>query len=206
VVGEITGISGSTLVDVRFSRPRASFLVALALQRAVLQCEVPESDWTAVLITRPQSGRSKAESNGLRIAGSGADRRSNAQELVEFSARLSTWADHDAVPLFERSSRTLASGRLSGVDQSLESDLLDGHTALIWEGASLSSLLDEPLLDSDPGELLELARKHRIDSRAIAVATWVWGTFDRLVELVNPDGTPAKPTAASGGDSEDGDE
>jgi len=193
VMGEVAGVHGNQVLDIRFTRPRASFQLALALRVAALQAAEPLGgrDWMGILICREGSGRTDQWSVGLRVRDTGRARIDNAQRLMRAAAVVHSWVQRDAVPLFERTSRELALGRDSDVTYKFKSDLADAHTSFIWGASTTDSLFVDPLLGSDPPEIREYAHRKQITSRAIAAARWLWDAYGETIEEIAEPGSPS---------------
>ncbi len=170
---------GPMVVDLRFARPRPSLELAMALQVAVLQLQEPKVTWSGVVIPRGKTDSAKPAPVCLRVRGTGATRQQHARRLVGLALQLLAWARRDAVPFFDRTSADLAAQSISAMYQSLESDLLNRHVALLWADVSVEALLADPVVATDP--LLDVRLG---ESRAEAVARWVWSTFEATVEHV----------------------
>lgn len=190
--GEITGVSGHRLVVVRFTKVRDSQYLAAALRLALLQIEQPKVPWEAVLVFRPDTAKA-AKSVGLRLAG-GADRTASAEEFVRLATEMLSWLQRDAVPLFEKESRLIADGKWGRALGGLSGDYRDKHEQLLWGDPTYESLRNDPVLEGDPEALHDLASDDGM-SRAVAVATWVWGAFARLVEQIDVQGNPVAAAA-----------
>jgi exonuclease V gamma subunit len=193
VRGVVVRTGGYGLADMRFARPRPSYRLALALRMAAAQRQDPDADWSAVLLTRADYG-AKPKPLGMRVRGTGAVRQANAERLLGMAVELLEWATRDAVPLFDRASKALADDRINDVFQMLTSDVRDRFVAVLWPEVSGEALLRDPLLDTDPAFLGPFTHH----SRAAAVATWMWGTFDDTVELVDEHGRPVAGAADDG--------
>ena len=194
VSGAITGVSGKRLVVVRFSKPRESQQLAAALRLALLQIEQPNEDWEAVLIHRP-GDKKQASAVGLRIAGSGDERTKNAAALIALSVELFAWAQRDAVPLFEKESPALSAGRFGAALSGLQGDYADAHEQILWGDITDEYLRHDPVLDSDPDAVREIARNAPGTSRPVAAAMWVWGSFEQFVERITGDAAAGGPGA-----------
>jgi exodeoxyribonuclease V gamma subunit len=171
---------GPLVVDLRFARPRPSLELAMAVQVAVLQLQEPGVRWSGVVISRAKNEGAKLAPVGLRVQGTGAARQQHARHLVGVALQLLAWARRDAVPFFDRASADLAEGSISAMYQSLESDVKNRHVSLLWPDVSVESLLADPVLVTDPLDDVRLG-----ESRAEAVARWVWGTFEATVERID---------------------
>jgi exodeoxyribonuclease V gamma subunit len=198
VVGEIGGLSGTRLVSVRYTRVRESQYLSSALRLALLQIEQPDTDWTAVMIFRPDDRKKDARAVGLRFVGSGEERRRGAVEFVTFALTFYAWLQREAVPFFEYASAPLADRKWALANAALTRDQNNAHSSMLWPDVTLDWLRSEPLLDDDPAEVHEAAKQMGTSSRAEAVAAWVWGTFHRLLQQVDHAGAVVKPAAAPG--------
>ena len=196
VRGVVARPGGFGVADMRFARPRPSYRLALALRMAAAQRQRPEGDWSAVLLTRA-AYNAKPVPLGMRLRGTGSVRQANAERLLGMAVQLLEWANRDAVPLFDRASEQLALDRVNDMFQKLTSDVRDRFVSVLWPEVSGEALLRDPLLDTDPAFLSPFAHL----SRATAVATWVWSTFDATVELVDEHGQPVAG-AVDGGEPE----
>lgn len=185
--GKVRGIvdraGGACIVDLRFARPKPSMRLAMALQIAVLQLQQPDTTWSGIVIPRGADESAKPSGYGLRIRGVRGARREHAEQLVGMALQLLVWARRDAVPFFDRASADLAAGSISAMYGSLESDVMNRHVALLWPEVSVEGLLADPVLESDPPRDLRLG-----ESRAQAVARWVWDTMAATVERFGVDG------------------
>lgn len=194
--------SGPTVVRVNFTKERPSFRLAAAVQLAALQRQEPDTDWSAVVISRGAYG--KVATSGLRLRGEGNLRLECANQLLTMSVQLLAWAQCDAVPFFDRTSAALAVRAYGGVPGAIDSDLLDRHCSLLWPELSLESLLTDPVLATDPHVLQPGDDAGVTRSRALAVAGWVWATYDAAIEAIDAEGAVVStPLADSeGGDAE----
>lgn len=199
LTGVVQGTIDTTLVETRYTRPRASQKLGLALRLAALQVQQPGIDWTAVLVTRGPESKKPATGLGMRIRGAGQERVERANAFLVRGIQLLHWALRDAVPLFERTSESLAAGRWGEADSRLESDLQDDATRFLWGDISVDRLRDAPPCDTDPSSVAPSA----LGGRGVAVAQWVWGLLHDTVEDVNKDGNAVDAESDSeGGDDE----
>jgi exodeoxyribonuclease V gamma subunit len=174
---------GPLVVDLRFARPRPSHALAMAVNVALLQLQQPNVRWQGVVIARGKNATTAASASGLRLRGTGAARQQHARRLLAMAVQLLAWARRDAVPFFDRTSAALAEGSVGAMYPALDSDLLNRHTALLWADVSVEALLVDPVLVTDPLDDVRLG-----ESRAEAIARWVWSTFEAAVERVDPAG------------------
>ncbi len=198
--GEVTGIDAARLVRVFYTRPQATQPLAAAVELAAAQRQEPLVEWSAVIITRHQTG-TRADGVGLRLRGTGEMRLAHAEALLTLAAELRAWASRDAVPLFRETSPLLATGDWAAAEAALAKDLLDAHTAKLWDGTSLESLSRDPVRLTDPAPV----RAFSGESRAVATALWVWGTFRRAVEMFDARGEFVAQTGATADDDADAD-
>ena len=165
---------------------------------AALQVQHPDTDWSAVLVTRKASDDDRTTpAIGLRFRGAGAERAETARAFLVRGLQVLEWALRDAVPLFERASEAMAGANWGTADARLENDLKDDAVGFLWADTSVDDLRDAPLCSGDPPGL-------GADSgvgRGVAVADWVWGLLHNSVECVGPDGA-----VLEAGDDEDGGE
>ena len=202
LTGAVAGTDGARLVNIRFARPKPSHLLALAMQLAAVQRQQPDTDWSGVLISRGSSERSKPTANGLRIRGSGAEQLANAERMLTLGADLFAWSRRDAVPLFDETSPLLVVGDLAGAYKAFDDDRKNAQVNLLWADASLDSLLLDSIVATDPPWLSEFADPDHPDSRAVAVARWVWQTFDDTTEETDASGQPVQGDEGdAGGDA-----
>ena len=198
LMGKVVGVSGTRVADTRYARPRASQRLGLALRLAALQVQHPETDWSAVLVTRKASDSDRATpAIGLRFRGVGAERSDTARAFLVRGLQVFEWALRDAVPLFERASEAMAGANWGSADTHLENDLKDDAVGFLWADTSVDDLRDAPLCAGDPPGL-------GADSgagRGVAVAEWVWGLLHESVEYVDHNGV-----ALGASDDEDGGE
>jgi hypothetical protein len=180
-------------VDLRFSRPRPSFRLGLALRVAAAQLYEPGLDWSGVLVTRVESSgkRPTAAVTRLSIRGEGLERARHAHQLFAMAVQLLAWARRDAVPYFDRASHDLAHADLGAAYGHLDDDLNDRFQALLWPDVSVESLQRDPVLPLDPQAVAASGAPGRGD----ATALWVWDVFDQCVELLGTVGA-----ADEGGD------
>ena len=193
----------SRLVDVRFTRPRPSFRLALAVRLAAAQREEPTTDWSGVVVHRGLGDKPVAV--GLRLRGSGPDRAAGAERVLQMAVQLLTWARRDAVPFFDRTSRPLALGDLGGAMAALESDLGDEYVAMLWPELSIESLLADPLAPTDPPVLIPTEPLVGLAGRGFLTARWAWGVYADCIEEFDVDGVPtdgAADAADSRGETE----
>ena len=187
VRGITTGASGPVIGDVRYTKPRPSFRLALALQVAAAQLAEPDLDWSAVLISR--GDKSMPVASGLRLRGSGLERAAHACTLLSLGVQLVAWARRDAVPLFDRTSYKLATESTASAFSVLDTDRFDQHLTMLWPDLSIERLLHLPILPGDPPQLAGYIGRGERDSRAMATARWVWRTYEETVEeFVAPEG------------------
>lgn len=160
--------------------------LALGVRLAVLELTDPAREWRAALLTRnKESSKTEPMGRGFRLRGDAADRRAGAERLLVMAVQLLHWARRDAVPFFDKTSEKLHRGDISGVYNELERAMFpDRFEEALWPELQADVLLDEPVLSHDPAFL------DRSLSRAAAVAAFVWGTFDRVVEEVDAAGNP----------------
>ena len=188
--GKVSNIAqranGPTVVRVNFSKERPSFRLAAAVQLAALQRHDPDTDWSAVVISRGDRGKILA--SGLRLCGDGNARLERANQLLTMSVQLLAWAQRDAVPYFDRVSAELAVRKYGGVESAIDSDMLDRHCSLLWPELSLESLLVDPVLATDPDVVQPDDDAQTTSSRASAVAQWVWNTYDATIETIDAEG------------------
>ena len=196
--GVVQGIIDSTLVETRYTRPRASQKLGLALRLAALQVQQPDIDWTAVLVTRGADSKKSAVGTGMRVRGTGLARVALAAAFLVRGLQLLHWALRDAVPLFERTSESLAGGRWGEADGRLESDLQDESTRFLWGELNVDQLRDAPSCDTDPPSLAP----SDLGGRGVAVAQWVWGLLNETVEYVDKDGNAIDADGDEGGEDE----
>jgi hypothetical protein len=186
VAGTIDGITGTVLADTRYARPRPSQRLGLAVRLAALQAEHPDTDWTAVLVTRKeQDSAARTPVTAMRVRGTGDDRQRLAREFLVRAVELLSWALCDAVPLFERTSLALASGNWGGADTALGNDLKDDAVRFLWGDTNVDDLRDAPHCKHDPSTV----EPSELGGRAVAVAQWVWGLLRNTVEYVDRDGS-----------------
>ena len=183
VRGVVDGPDGPLVSDVRFTRPKPSFQLAMALQVAVLQLQEPDVDWRGVVIPRGKDDRTKPVPVGLRLRDSGEARLQHARRVVELAVQLLAWARRDAVPFFDKASADLAVRAISPMYEHLESDLRNRHVSLLWPDVSVEGLLAEPQLPGDP-----LPAQYADLPRAEAVARWVWDTVGETTEAIDAPG------------------
>ena len=196
VTGVVPGRDGPRVVDLRFSRPRPSFRLGLALRVAAAQLHEPGHEWSGVLVTRSanSSGKQLTSVTGMRLRGHGPERAHRAHQLLGMAAQLWAWARRDAVPFFDRTSYDLAHADLGAAYDHLDDDLRDRFQSLLWPDVSIDALQRDPLLPTDPEPLSATGAIGRGD----AVALWVWDVFDQCVELFDSTGRPADDADAGG--------
>jgi len=202
LTGAVTGMDGSRLVSIRFARPKPSHRLALAVQLAALQLQNPEAEWSGVLITRGSGTGKQPIATGLRLRGSGNDRLASAERMLALGVDLLTWSRRDAVPLFDQTSELLVAGDLAGAYKAFDDDRKNAQVNLLWADASLDSLLLDPIVATDPLWLSEFADPDYPGSRAVAVARWVWQTFDDTTEEVDASGQPLRADEGDAGGDE----
>jgi exodeoxyribonuclease V gamma subunit len=188
----------SRLVDVRFTRPRPSFRLAVAVRLAAAQREEPAIDWSGVVVHRGSGD--KPGSVGLRLRGAGAERVAAAERLLHMAVQLLTWARRDAVPFFDRTSSPLGLGDLRHAIDALEEDLRDEYVALLWPQSSIDSLLTDPLAPTDPPVLIALEPLVGLAGRGFLTARWVWSVYADCVEEFDVNGVPVGDTADDAAD------
>ncbi len=190
--GTVTGLKGTLLVETRYTRPRDSQRLGLALRLAALQVQFPNDDWSALLVTRKEDDDAKETPvTSMRFVGTGAERVERAHRFLVRAVQVAEWAQRDAVPLFERASASIAERKWGTADNQLIADLQDDSVRFLWGDSSLDDLRDTPMRHTDPAELRSLGS----EGRAVATADWVWGLFD---EVIDTDGAAAD----EGGDDE----
>ena len=191
-----TGPLEHTVVQVRYSRPRPSHRLALALQLAALKLLPGSDSWSGVLIDR---GEKKPTFTRLRLAGDAREQRDGATRLLVAAIELYLWAMRDAVPLFDRASEALANGNLDAAETKLTDDLLDQWITALWPSMSLERLRVDPLLSTDPDILGMFETRPPSSSRAELVAKWLWRTYSAVISEGDDDHDPDDVGSAEGG-------
>jgi len=204
VSGVISGVtrsgSSGTLVQVRYTRPRPSHRLALAVQLALLERQYPDTEWSGVVVDRGTNGNPQA--HRLRLRGEAAERMEAADSLLAVVVQLLEWALRDAVPLFDRASFCLAFDDLTGVVGGLEEDLRDQYLAALWPDVSVESLRFDPVVALDPPLLLPTELGPGGRGRGHLAARWLWHTYYDAVEETNHKGEVVDPRSSDGGDAE----
>lgn len=195
VHGAVVTAGRSRLVTVRYTRPRPSFRLTAAVQLAAVQRQHPDDDWSAVLVHRGTGASPTA--SGLRLRGAtSAERVASAERLLALAVQLLAWSLRDAVPVFDRTSSSLAAGSLANASSSIDEDLRDAHVATLWPTLSLDDLLNAPVVPGDPTAVVDASTGDGAAlSRAVAAAEWVWGTVHDTVEDIGTDGRPVESAA-----------
>lgn len=197
--GVIEGIDDAVLVDIRYARPRASQRLGLALRLAALQAAQPDTDWTAVLVTRGTGKKAVIPATGMRVRGTGPERANRARAFLVRALELHEWALRDAVPLFDRASEALALGDWGRADTRLAEDLKDDATRFLWGDVSVDDLRDAPSCVDDPGSV----QPSPFGGRGVAAAQWIWGLLRESMEYVDKSGAVVNaPDGGEGGDDE----
>ena len=201
IVGKINGIAngplGRTITDIRFSRPKPSLQLALAMRVAAAQFQDSDTDYVGVLLTRAES-RGGALATGMRVRRDGLARDLHAQRFLAMCVQLFEWATRDAVPLFDKASYALFQGNIGKAFNVLPEDLKNRHMALLWSEYSAEAMLYDPALDTDP----PFVQATDLRSRVGTLATYVWGTFKEHIELIDQHGAPLELVADEAGDDE----
>ena len=184
-------VDGGVVVDVAFRRLRQRHRLVAALKLACLVMWRPDVEWRSVTIGRGKDAASKADAFGLVVSTDPDERRRTALRFLEMAVGLRRWSEHDAVPLFDKTSRDLARGALSDAVSSWTSEFeYDQWGSLVWGGLDFEDLVGLDVRASDPSAASDDTAEGDIGSRAEATALWVWGAFDSaFVESTRPPGS-----------------
>ena len=204
VSGVISGVarSGSTgtVVQVRFTRPRPSHRLGLAVQVALLERQYPDTEWSGVVVDRgvyttPSAFR-------VRLRGDAAERMEAADALLATVGQLLEWSLRDAVPLFDRTSARLAFDDMNGALGAIDNDLNDQYVSALWPDLSLEALRFDPVVVNDPPLLLPTDIGPDGRGRGHLAARWLWHTYYGAVEETDAKGELVDPLADDDGEAE----
>ena len=149
-----------------------------AVRLAALQLADPATEWSAIVVRRPNTGRNPIAMR-IRLVGDDA----TARRVLSMGAQLLEWATRDAVPLLERTSSSLGGGATTVKPDDWEADCKDDSVSRLFAHGGPDTFLAAAVLPSDPDPVREIAAARNV-GRAIATASWVWGTVDQAALVV----------------------
>ena len=167
----VGGIADGVICRLQYRRPRNTTLVAAAIDLAAVLLATGDHKWRALTVTRPAQRSGTPECHLLDVVAD--DPPVAARALLEAAAEVRVAALRGAVPVFERTTRTLhESGyidedELVGTDYR-RGDLTDPSNHFVWGDVSVSELM---AVEPSPADL----------------AVHVWGAVNALVDVAKVD-------------------
>src|SRR4029079_6036653 len=122
--------AGVVVADVRFTKDRPSFRLAMGVRVAALQLTHPDVACRGWVVARPDGSSAKVPAWEVSVCGEGDDRLDHAAAYLRTVHTLLQWARRDAVPLFERLSATVRAGKAP--KSPWQRDLFDDAVATLW--------------------------------------------------------------------------
>lgn len=197
----IRRLAGDQLVRVSFTRPGNRSIVAAALDLAALVATDPQRPWHALVVNRPRSGSFKVAPVDVRPRDR-PDRQDRAIALIDTALAFHLRALREPLPLFERSSRTLADHETIDDDE-LTRDIRSDAAQLLWGTYTADDILAISLrADEEMSEITGGA-----GGRAKALADYLWTAVREFVDLGDDRSPDSDGTgdATIDGESSDGD-
>ena len=167
----VGGISDRVICRLQYRRPRNATLLAAAFDLAAVVLTTGDDRWRAVTVTRPAQRSGTPECHLLDVVA--ADPTEAARGVLQAAADLRVAALCGAVPVFERTTRTLYDfgyideDELVGTDYR-RGDLSDLTNHFVWGEISVAELI---ALDPSPRDL----------------AVHLWGSVFAFAKIVKVD-------------------
>ena len=189
LVGSVDDVDGDHLVTVTYSRFKPHRRLAPLLRLLALTLQDPATEWTAVVVHREESARSKktpVRAEAVHVVGDdAAQRRSHAATALDAVVDCYRRALREPLPLFEEFSAALAETIVDADATVSPSDWTDSFfgggdgladaTRIAFGHLSFNDVLRIPLESHDPlGAFAD--RAHRYADR-------LWGSLLRAVEI-----------------------
>ena len=167
----VGGLTDHVICRLQYRRPRNATLVATAIDLAAVVLTTGDDRWRAVTVTRPAQRSGTPECHLLDIVAD--DPPAAARALLQAAAELRVAALCSAVPVFERTTRTLFDSgyidedELVGTDYR-RGDLADASNHFVWGEVSVAELM---AVEPSPHDL----------------AVHLWGAIAALAKITKVD-------------------
>jgi exodeoxyribonuclease V gamma subunit len=144
LIDTVGGISDRVICRLQYRRPRNATLLAAAFDLAAAVLTTGDDSWRAVTVTRPAQRSGTPECHLLDIVA--ADPTVAARALLQAAADLRVAALCSAVPVFERTTRTLYDSGYIDEDELVgteyrRGDLSDLSNHFVWGEVSVAELM-----------------------------------------------------------------